>query len=341
MRKLSVSNIFRLLVGGAVFSIFVLCICIYAVTRSLTGVAVCIITAAIIGGWVVVLVYCLQDKLSLFVSDICETIDAMTNGKEITPVFSEKDTLLDRVTFRLERLYSMLQSTKNTIEEQKTDLQEMISDISHQVKTPTTNLKMAAATLLESELSREQQVEYLQSINVQLDKLDFLMNAMVKSSRLETGVITLEKCQASVYETLAAALGSIFIKAEEKRLEVTVECPEDIEVLHDVKWTTEAIFNILENAVKYTPTGGRIQVAVMRWGDYVKIDIADSGKGIPENRQATIFKRFYREPEVHNIEGIGIGLYLTREIIAKQGGYIHVISSPGQGATFSISLPNQ
>lgn len=167
------------------------------------------------------------------------------------------------------------------------------------------------------------------------------MNAMVKSSRLETGVITLEKCQASVYETLAAALGSIFIKAEEKRLEVTVECPEDIEVLHDVKWTTEAIFNILENAVKYTPTGGRIQVAVMRWGDYVKIDIADSGKGIPENRQATIFKRFYREPEVHNIEGIGIGLYLTREIIAKQGGYIHVISSPGQGATFSIFLPNQ
>lgn len=341
MRKLSVSNIFRMLVGGAVFSFLVLCICIYGVTHSLTGVFVCVITACVMGVWAAILVYCLQDKLSLFVSDICETIDTMTNGKEITQFFSEKDTLLDRVTFRLSRLYSMLQSTKNAIEEQKTDLQEMVSDISHQVKTPTTNLKMAAATLLESELPRDQQIEYLQSMNMQLDKLDFLMSSMVKSSRLETGVITLEKCQASVYETLAAALGSIFIKAEEKRLDVTVDCPEDIEVLHDVKWTTEAIFNILENAVKYTPTGGKIHVAVMRWGDYVKIDITDSGKGIPESRQATIFKRFYREPEVHNIEGIGIGLYLTREIISKQGGYIHVVSSPGQGATFSIFLPNQ
>ena len=216
----------------------------------------------------------------------------------------------------------------------------MISDISHQVKTPATNLKMAAAILLEQELSREQQVEYLQSMNVQLDKLDFLMGAMVKSSRLETGVILLDKQQVPIYETLAIALGSIFLKAEEKHLQVTVDCPDDLLVPHDPKWTAEALFNILENAVKYTPAGGTIQVAVVRWEACTKIDITDTGRGIPESHQAAIFKRFYREPEVHSIEGIGIGLYLTREIISKQNGRIKVTSAVGTGTTFTIFLPN-
>ena len=216
----------------------------------------------------------------------------------------------------------------------------MISDISHQVKTPATNLKMAAAILLEQELSREQQVEYLQSMNVQLDKLDFLMGAMVKSSRLEAGVISLDKQQVPIYETLAIALGSIFLKAEEKHLKVTVDCPDDLLVPHDPKWTAEALFNILENAVKYTPAEGTIQVAVVRWEACTKIDITDAGRGIPESHQATIFKRFYREPEVHSIEGIGIGLYLTREIISKQNGRIKVTSAVGTGTTFTIFLPN-
>ena len=199
---------------------------------------------------------------------------------------------------------------------------------------------MAAATLLEQELSREQQVEYLQSMNVQLDKLDFLMGAMVKSSRLEAGVISLDKQQVPIYETLAIALGSIFLKAEEKHLKVTVDCPDDLLVPHDPKWTAEALFNILENAVKYTPAEGTIQVAVVRWEACTKIDITDTGRGIPESHQATIFKRFYREPEVHSIEGIGIGLYLTREIISKQNGRIKVTSAVGTGTTFTIFLPN-
>ena len=108
----------------------------------------------------------------------------------------------------------------------------------------------------------------------------------------------------------------------------------------DPKWTAEALFNILENAVKYTPAGGIIQVAVVRWEACTKIDITDTGRGIPESHQAAIFKRFYREPEVHSIEGIGIGLYLTREIISKQNGRIKVTSAVGTGTTFTIFLPN-
>lgn len=338
--RLSLSGIFRMIGAGVIITTLVLCIGIFLTTQNVTAVIICLITAAALSVWTFLLVIVLRNRLALFTDDVCQTIDDMMQGETIPRVIFDDDSMLDRINHQLNRLYQMLQANQKNIEEQRADLQGMISDISHQVKTPTTNLKMAAATLLEQQISRPQQLEYLQSMNVQLDKLDFLMSAMVKSSRLETGVIALKKQQTPIYETLATALGSIFLKAEEKHLQVTVDCPDDLLVPHDPKWTAEALFNLLENAVKYTPADGAIQVNVVRWEAYTKIDITDTGRGIPENHQAAIFKRFYREPEVHNIEGIGIGLYLTREIISKQGGRIKVTSAAGKGATFTIFLPN-
>ena len=338
--QLSLSGIFRLIGAGVTITILALCIGVFFATQNVTTAIVCLITTAALSIWAFILVKVLQNRLAHFTDDVCQTIDAMMQGETTPRMIFDNDTLLDRINHQLNRLYQMLQANKKIIEEQRADLQGMISDISHQVKTPTTNLKMAAAILLEQELSREQQVEYLQSMNVQLEKLDFLMGAMVKSSRLEAGVISLDKQQVPIYETLAIALGSIFLKAEEKQLQVTVDCPDDLLVPHDPKWTAEALFNILENAVKYTPAEGTIQVAVVRWEACTKIDITDTGRGIPESHQATIFKRFYREPEVHSIEGIGIGLYLTREIISKQNGRIKVTSAVGTGTTFTIFLPN-
>lgn len=338
--RLSLSGIFQLIGAGVILTTLVLCIGVFLITQNGTTVIVCLITAAALSIWAFILVRVLQNRLAHFTDGVCQTIDDMMQGETSPRMIFDDDTMLDRINHQLNRLYQMLQANKKIIEEQRADLQGMISDISHQVKTPTTNLKMAAATLLEQEFSREQQMEYLQSMNMQLDKLDFLMGAMIKSSRLETGVILLDKQQVPIYETLATALGSIFLKAEEKHLQVTVDCPDNLIVPHDPKWTAEALFNILENAVKYTPAGRAIQVTVVRWEAYTKIDITDTGRGIPESHQAAIFKRFYREPEVHNIEGVGIGLYLTREIISKQNGRIKVTSAVGTGTTFTIFLPN-
>lgn len=117
-----------------------------------------------------------------------------------------------------------------------------------------------------------------------------------------------------------------------------MECPEHLDARHDRKWTSEALFNILDNAVKYTPAGGQIRVSVEGLEMYVKINIADTGIGISEQHQGTIFKRFYREDAVHDVEGIGIGLYLAREIMTLQEGYIRVASEIGQGSTFSVFL---
>ena len=120
---------------------------------------------------------------------------------------------------------------------------------------------------------------------------------------------------------------------------MSVDCPEYLTLSHDSKWTAEALFNLLDNAVKYTPEGGSISVSVVAWELYVEIKVTDTGKGISESNQAAIFRRFYREEEVHDQQGVGIGLYLAREIVTRQGGYIKVISEPGQGSAFSIMLP--
>ena len=215
----------------------------------------------------------------------------------------------------------------------------LVSDVSHQVKTPVSNLKMVTDTLLSKSVTEEEQREFLQGIRNQTDKLEFLFQALVKISRLETGAIRLEKKDAPLIDTLAFGCSGIVYAAEKKDICVTVDCPEDLCRSHDSKWTAEAVFNLLDNAVKYTPAGGAIQISVEQWEMYVKMSVSDTGKGIPESNQAAIFRRFYREEEVHEQQGVGIGLYLTREIVTRQGGYIKVVSEPGKGSEFSIMLP--
>ncbi|MFT3984247.1 MAG: HAMP domain-containing sensor histidine kinase [Lachnospiraceae bacterium] len=294
-----------------------------------------------------VLVFCclglfiilIRRKLTAFSDSLCRQLDNMMTGEIEPPQIAEEESLFYKINHRLARLYEVMRENRRSIAKERADLQELISDISHQVKTPIANLKIVNATLLEQSMTKEKQKEFLAACGGQLDKLDFLMQAMIKTSRLEAGVISLEKKKQSIYDTLAAALGGILLNAKKKYIDVNVDCKENLEVFHDRKWTSEAFFNILDNAVKYTPNGGCICVVVENLEMYLKIDITDTGKGIAENHQAEIFKRFYREKEIHDTPGIGIGLYLAREIITMQGGYIRVASETGKGSTFCVFLP--
>lgn len=330
-----------LITGVCTITAVAMLITLYILTESL-AVLVCGLTFTVLITFVVVVFALLiRKKLVAFSTEICRTLDGMMNGDIDSLKINEEETLFARINYRLTRLYETMRENNRRVAEEKASLQELISDISHQVKMPIANLKIVTSTLLEQNVPEDKQREFLQAMSGQLDKLDFLMQAMIKMSRLETGVITLSQRDCSVYETLAAALGGILLAAESENIYVSVDCPEDLKVFHDSKWTTEALFNILDNAVKYTDNGGVIQVTAARWEMYTKIDISDTGKGISENRQAEIFKRFYREGEVHDIAGIGIGLYLAREIITMQGGYIKLTSEAGKGSVFSIFLPNR
>lgn len=316
-------------------------VAVYVLTRNITAVWYVFLFSLFVSLGVICFVMLIRRKLVEFSDAFCVMLDDMLSGSEQLRQTAEEESLFYKINFRLVRLYEVMQENKNSIAKERADLQELISDISHQVKTPIANLKMINSTLTEQEVPAQKQKEFLAAQAGQLDKLDFLMQAMIKTSRLETGVISLEKKQQPIYDTLAAALGGILLNAERKQIDVRVDCPEHLEACHDRKWTGEALFNILDNAVKYTPEDGQIRVQAEGWEMYLKIDISDTGIGIPERHQGTIFKRFYREEAVHDVEGIGIGLYLAREIISLQGGYIRVASQVGKGSVFSVFLPRK
>ena len=339
IRKFSINKACILLGILLLLAIGVVSAAIYLLTENITAVGYVFLFSVFVLLCVICFVTLIRRKLVMFSDSFCGQMDDMLSGDIMQPKQTiEEESLFYKINYRLGRLYEVMQENKNNIAKERADLQELISDISHQVKTPIANLKIINNTLLENEVPPQKQKEFLTAQASQLDKLDFLMQAMIKTSRLETGVISLEQKQQPVYDTLAAALGGILLNAEKKQIDVQVECPEHLDARHDRKWTSEALFNILDNAVKYTPAGGQIRVSVEGWEMYVKIDIADTGIGISEQHQGTIFKRFYREDAVHDVDGIGIGLYLAREIVTLQGGYIRVASEVGKGSTFSVFL---
>ena len=314
-------------------------IILYELTHSISAVLCCLFFCSFVLFCVVCFVALVRRKLTLFSDLFCQTLDDMLSGNVAPLQVAEEESLFYKINYRLGRLYEVMNENRRNVAKERADLQELISDISHQVKTPIANLNMINSTLLEQDVPPNKQKEFLLASASQLDKLDFLMQAMIKTSRLETGIISLEKKIQPIYDTLASALGGILLNAEKKQIDVSVDCPEQLAVPHDRKWTSEALFNILDNAVKYTPENGKITVTAECWELYLKISIADTGKGIPEKHQGAIFKRFYREDDVHDAEGIGIGLYLAREIITMQGGYIKLTSDPGLGSCFTVFLP--
>ena len=339
--KISVKRIFLLVSGGMAVSMLAICAVFFGVTGQMWMLACGMLLTLCALVWMFLLTIAFGKRLSVFTRELCQAMDRMISGSgEPVPAW-DSETLFARISHRLTRLYGIMQENRRKVDEERQELQMLVSDVSHQVKTPVSNLKMVTDTLLSKPVTEEEQREFLQGIRNQTDKLEFLFQALVKTSRLETGAIRLEKKDALLIDTLAIACSGIVYAAEKKDICVTVDCPEDLRLSHDSKWTAEAVFNLLDNAVKYTPVGGAIRISVEQWEMYVKLRVSDTGKGIPESNQAAIFRRFYREEGVHGEQGMGIGLYLAREIVTRQGGYIKVVSESGRGSEFSIMLPTK
>ena len=226
-------------------------------------------------------------------------------------------------------------SAKNLAEE-KDKIKTLIGDISHQTKTPIANLLLYAQLLGEQDLPPESRA-YVSALEGQAEKLRFLIDALVKTSRLETGILAMAPAANPLQSLLDGAVAQAAPKAEAKGILLTVE-PAALTARFDPKWTTEALYNLVDNAVKYTPAGGSVTLRAREYELFCRIDVTDTGPGIPEAEQAKIFQRFYRSPAVSGEEGVGIGLYLARQIAAGQGGYLKVTSRPGEGSTFSLFL---
>lgn len=253
-------------------------------------------------------------------------------------IFSEaEDTLTARLQHQLLKLRNILTAQNQMLAQEKEQIKTLISDISHQIKTPIAAANTFAELLSDGELSAEERTEYITTLQMSLGKLTFLTNSLIKMSRLESGIISLKPEKNSLNEIVLQAVKTVYAKAKEKGILITFECDQTFEAVLDFNWTAEAISNVIDNAVKYTPQGGFVCLQITEYPSFLRLDISDSGVGIPEEEQAKIFGRFYRGKQSVGTDGVGIGLYLTREIINKQNGYMKV-SSDENGSTFSMFL---
>ena len=264
-------------------------------------------------------------------------IEALVEQQE-RQIFSEaEDTLTARLQHQLLKLRNILTAQNQMLAQEKEQIKTLISDISHQIKTPIAAANTFAELLSDGELSAEERTEYITTLQMSLGKLTFLTNSLIKMSRLESGIISLKPEKNSLNEIVLQAVKTVYAKAMEKGILITFECDQAFEAVLDFNWTAEAISNVIDNAVKYTPQGGFVRLQITEYPSFLRLDISDSGVGIPEEEQAKIFGRFYRGKQSVGTDGVGIGLYLTREIINKQNGYMKV-SSDENGSTFSMFL---
>lgn len=262
-------------------------------------------------------------------------LEAAIDGRFTAETFNE--SRLSALESRLARYLTASALSARKVQEQKDQISALISDVSHQTKTPVANLQLYAQLLAEQSLT-PQGTECVQAISAQADKLQTLIEALVKTSRLENGILAVHPETSELAPVVDRAAAQYAPRASEKGITLTIK-PIEGDAVFDPKWTEEALCNLLDNGVKYTPPGGVVTVAVKNYELFSAIQVRDTGSGISETEQAKILGRFYRGAGNYREEGVGIGLYLTRKIAEKQGGYVKVESMPGKGSTFSLFLP--
>lgn len=262
-------------------------------------------------------------------------LDEAIDGTFTSSRFDE--SRLSAVEAKMQRYLEASGTSKAQLAEQKARVQGLIADVSHQTKTPIANILLYAELLGDKPLPDDCR-DCVQALSAQADKLRFLIESLVKAGRLETGVIAVHPKPDSVSALVEDALREAAPKADAKGITLSGTFADET-ACFDRKWTLEALGNLLDNAVKYTPAGGHVTVSVTPYELFCRIDVTDTGIGLTEEESSRVFARFYRAPAAQDAPGVGLGLYLAREIAAANGGYIKVSSRPGAGSTFSLFLP--
>lgn len=224
---------------------------------------------------------------------------------------------------------------------EKNQVMELISDLSHQLKTPLANIVMNMELLKDGTMDEEKRKEFLDHTGGQAAKMQWLMENLLKASRLENGMIDFQADNTPIKGTIAKAVSAVYAQASRKQIQISVEEFSDFSLYHNPKWTAEALTNLLENAIKYSPEGSSVRIGISRLDIYTRIFVEDEGIGISEKEYNRIFQRFYRGSAVEQEEGSGLGLYLAQLILQCEKGYITVSSRSGEGSVFSMFLLNQ
>lgn len=278
--------------------------------------------------------------ISQIVAALSDLLDSLSE-LERQEVFPEnEDTLLSKLQSKTDKIVTTLRLQNERERAEHENIKGLVSDLSHQLKTPISNLKMYTEFLKNPHVTIEERQQYLHILDLSVERLIFLSESMIKVSRLESGLITLHCERQSINETILQAVKDIYTDAKKADVMITYKEEISCDILHDRRWTAEACFNLLDNAVKYGKPGNEIVLAVRELGLTIEISVTDQNEQISGEERTRIFERFYRGKNAIEKEGVGIGLYLAREIIEKQGGCLSV-HPVGQGNRFSIVLPKQ
>ncbi|MDU3335948.1 HAMP domain-containing sensor histidine kinase [Paraclostridium bifermentans] len=269
---------------------------------------------------------------------VSKNVECIIHGKYNIKDDFKEEGIFNIIHSDLNKLSKSINVKIKDLDKEKENIKELVTDISHQLKTPLASLKLYNSLLLEEDLDEEDRTEFLKTSGMSINKLQSLIESLVHISRLETSMISIKKENKNIKATIIKAIESVNPKAINKFISINLNDFDDKIVPHDSKWTEECIFNILDNAVKYTNLKGKIDIYVQDAINFIRIDIKDNGIGIDKNEFNNIFKRFYRSEEVQDLEGSGVGLYLSRKILESQGGNIIVSSQKGEGSKFSLFL---
>ncbi len=266
-------------------------------------------------------------------------LDEILDGDEIS-VSDIAEGEISALASKAKRIQEKVELGISSAEEEKEQVKSLISNMSHQLKTPLAGLMMYRELLEDESLPPLRRRAFLKKMKQQSEKIDCILQSLFKMVNLEQGAVVFEAEPLPVRETIQDAVSAVWDKADRKGIRILTESFPNRLLFHNRKWTAEVLVNLLENAVKYTKSGGEIHICVNPLEIYTQIAIQDTGMGIPKEEQTEIFKRFYRSPRVENLEGSGIGLYLSRLILEQEKGYMTVDSEPGRGSTFSVFLQN-
>ena len=248
------------------------------------------------------------------------------------------ENLLCRINMISEKAERNMRINMRKIENEKENVKSLVTDISHQLKTPLANVELYNTLLAEEGISDEERLEFLETEGIAIEKLKMLVDSLINISRLEADMISINKKEENLKECIESAISSVKADAAKKNIIIKNEIKEDCILAIDRKWTTEAIFNLLDNAVKYTAPNGKINLSLDNGINYFALNIEDNGIGIDSSEYNDIFKRFYRSRNdiVQNEKGSGVGLYLVRKIMNLQDGNVMVSSEKGKGSTFTL-----
>ena len=268
------------------------------------------------------------------ISDILEQL-IQGNGSPVTT--ETADSLVSKLQAQTVKIHAIVTKYNEKLLEEQEEVRRFLSEIAHQIRTPLTNMETYLSLLREQELTAEEQDTCIRAVEQSERKIKFLTESFISASRMEHRIIQIRKERQNLRKTLARAIFQVRRKAEEKHMEITLDCPENISLPHDRNWISEAAANLLDNSIKYSPENSEMIVRAVKNEMFTQIEVRDFGMGIVDDENR-IFCRFYRGSNVNSQEGFGIGLYITREIVKQHEGFLKV-KREADGTSISIYLP--